>query len=179
MDPIVVNGLICEKESVDVAISSSMGNHKNEMIHTEHAFFLFNYFYSIQLVIQVIMGNLISPVGISLGNNSEDVPVLTHIPATASTSTDSTERVLSTNENLPKTIREKFYVDIKTYETKWSGQCTLCNEIQYDSKGVTSSLNRHVKNQHADAYREWLNQLNDLKDKDHKKICDVFVRSIG
>ena len=44
---------------------------------------------------------------------------------------------------------------------------------------MTSNLNRHVKNQHADAYREWLNQLNDLKDKDQKKISDVFVRSIG
>ena len=52
------------------------------------------------------MGDLISPVGISLGNDSEDVLVLTPIPATASSSTDSTERVSSTNKNLPKPIRE-------------------------------------------------------------------------
>ena len=125
------------------------------------------------------MSDLTSQVGISLVNDSDDVLVLTPIPATASTSTNSTERVSSTQENLPKTIREKFYVNIKTYQTKWCGQCTLCNKIQYDSKGVTSNLNRHVKNQHGDAYREWLNQLNDLHDKDQKKISDVFLRSIG
>ncbi|CAF5130990.1 unnamed protein product, partial [Rotaria sp. Silwood1] len=100
------------------------------------------------------MSDLISQVDSHLSHDSPDVCVLSIVPILSCTLADSTETTSETTDSIPKTMRNKFYVNIKTYESKWSGQCILCNKIQYDSKGVTSNFNRHVKTQHKQEYRE-------------------------
>jgi len=93
------------------------------------------------------MCDLISQVDNHLLHDSPDVCVLSTVPVLSCTLTDSTETTSQTTDSIPKTIRDKFYVNMKTYESNWSGQCILFNKIQYDSKGVTSNFNRHVKTQ--------------------------------
>jgi hypothetical protein len=93
------------------------------------------------------MSDLISQVDSHLSHDSPDVCVLSTVPVLSCTLADSTETTSQTTDSIPKTIRDKFYVNMKTYESNWSGQCILCNKIQYDSKGVTSNFNRHVKTQ--------------------------------
>ncbi|CAF4936087.1 unnamed protein product [Rotaria sp. Silwood1] len=122
------------------------------------------------------MSDLISQVDSHLSHDSPDVCVLSIVPILSCTLADSTETTSETTDSIPKTMRNKFYVNIKTYESKWSGQCILCNKIQYDSKGVTSNFNRHVKTQHKQEYREWFAQLNQSINKDQKKISDVFIK---
>jgi len=90
------------------------------------------------------MCDLISQVDSDLLHDSPDVCVLSTLPVLSCTVADSTE---TTSQTTDSTIRDKFYVNMKTYESNWSGQCILFNKIQYDSKGVTSNFNRHVKTQ--------------------------------
>ena len=122
------------------------------------------------------MCDLISKVDIDLSHDTSDVSVLTPAIASASTSNDSIEAASQSTENIPKTIREKFYINIKVYDSNWSAQCLLCNKIQYDKKGVTSNVNRHVKTQHDKEYGEWLYQLNQSVNKDHKKYLIYLLK---
>jgi hypothetical protein len=125
------------------------------------------------------MSDLILQVGSNASNDSSDVCILSPASVLSSTSDDSTESASQSQaiHNIPKTIRDKFYVNIKTYDTNWAGQCVLCNKIQYDKKGVTSNMNRHIKTQHDKEYQEWLVQLNEFNNKDQKKISDIFVKN--
>jgi hypothetical protein len=54
------------------------------------------------------MSDITSPVGIGLTNDYQNVFILTPIPATSLTSTDSIETASSIIDNIPKTVREKF-----------------------------------------------------------------------
>ncbi|CAF2850441.1 unnamed protein product [Rotaria sp. Silwood2] len=123
------------------------------------------------------MSDLIPHVDVHLPPDSRDVRILSPVPVLFSTSDDSTETTSHTIVNIPKTVRDKFYVNIKTYETNWSGQCILCNKIQYDNKGVTSNMNHHVKTQHGKEYQEWLAQLNQSRNKDRENISDIFIKT--
>ncbi|CAF2425589.1 unnamed protein product [Rotaria sp. Silwood2] len=123
------------------------------------------------------MSDLVSQADVHLPPDSPDVCILSPVPVLSSTSDNSTETTSQTIVNIPKTVRDKFYVNIKTYETNWSGQCILCNKIKYDNKGVTSNINRHVKSQHGKEYQEWLAQLNESSKKDQTKITDIFIKT--
>jgi hypothetical protein len=89
-------------------------------------------------------------------------------------SNEPSEAAAESADNIPKTIRNKFYSNVNNYEKKWSAICTLCNKVQYDSKGVTSNMNRHIKTQHKKEYEEWCSQLHQSKNKSQKKISDIF-----
>jgi hypothetical protein len=52
------------------------------------------------------MNDITSPVGIGLTNDYQDVFILTPIPATSLTLTDSIETASSIIDNIPKTVRE-------------------------------------------------------------------------
>jgi len=123
------------------------------------------------------MSDSISKVDSHLSHDSPDVFLLSPIAVHSSTLDDPTETTSQAIDNIPKTIRDKFYVNIKTYETNWSGQCMLCNKIKYDNKGVTSNINRHVKCQHGKEYQEWLTQLKQFDNKDQKKISSIFIKN--
>ncbi|CAF4794697.1 unnamed protein product [Rotaria sp. Silwood1] len=123
------------------------------------------------------MSDLFSQADVHLPPDSPDGCILSPVPVLSSTSDNSTETTSQTIVDIPKTVRDKFYVNIKTYETNWSGQCILCNKIKYDNKGVTSNINRHVKSQHGKEYQEWLTQLNESSNKDQKKIYDLFIKN--
>jgi hypothetical protein len=91
------------------------------------------------------MCDIISQVDSHLSHDSPDVCVLSTVSVLSCTLADSTETTSQTTDSIPKTIRDKSYVNMQTYESNWSGSCILCNKIQNDSKGVTSNFNRHVK----------------------------------
>ena len=67
------------------------------------------------------------------------------IPCSTSTPGESSVTTADTVDNIQKIIGGKFYVNITKYNTNWSEQCIVCGKIQYDSKGVTSNMNRHKK----------------------------------
>ncbi|CAF3089987.1 unnamed protein product [Rotaria socialis] len=122
------------------------------------------------------MNEIISQVDIDLSDDSPDVCVLSPASAPTSTSIEPNLTTSETDDSIPKTIRDKFYANIAKYDTKWSAECILCKKVQYDSKGVTSNMNRHIKSQHKAAYQEWMNQLDQLSNNDQKKISDIFIK---
>ncbi|CAF4255308.1 unnamed protein product, partial [Rotaria sp. Silwood2] len=82
------------------------------------------------------MSDLISHVDVQLPPDSRDVRILSPVPVLFSTSDDSTETTSHTIVNIPKTVRDKFYVNIKTYETNWSGQL-----LQHSDCSTTREVN--------------------------------------
>ncbi|CAF1482350.1 unnamed protein product [Rotaria magnacalcarata] len=119
----------------------------------------------------------ISHDDIDLSNDSPDVCVLSPVSVSCSSSVESTAAPSQNIDNIPKTIKNNFFINITKYETNWSGECILCKKIQYDSIGVTSNMNRHVKSQHKTAYHEWINQLDQLSNKSQKRMSDVFMKT--
>ena len=51
--------------------------------------------------------------------------------------------------------------------------------MQYDKRGVTSNINRHVKRQHEKEYQQWLSEIDQVKNKNQKKMSDVFMKKNG
>ena len=78
------------------------------------------------------------------------------------------------SDSVSKSIRDKFYCNVKFYQSNWSAECVICHKIQYDNKGVTSNINRHIKSQHANEYKDWFSQLHS-NSKDQKKISEMFT----
>ncbi len=74
-------------------------------------------------------------------DNIPEISVLTPVAVLDFTSNDSIGSTSNSVDNIPKTVRDKFYTDIQIYDTNWSCRCVLCNKIQYDNKGVTSNIN--------------------------------------
>jgi hypothetical protein len=99
---------------------------------------------------------------------------LTPVPVLGLTSNDSatSDKI----DNIPKTIRDKFYSNIKFYETNWSGECILCHKTKYDKKGVTSNINRHIKTQHRKEYDEWFSRLHEANKENQQKIPDMLSK---
>ena len=87
------------------------------------------------------------------------------IPCSTPTPGESSLTIADTVDNIQKTIGDKFYVNITKYDTKWSEQCIVCGKIQYDSKDVTTNMNRHMKTQHKAQYKRWIDQLNENSQK--------------
>ena len=115
----------------------------------------------------------------NLSDDSQDLYVLSSpaIPSSTSTPGEASSTKVCPLDNIPKTIKDKFYINITKHDTNWSAECVLCNKIQYDSKGVTSNMNRHVKTQHTSKYEKWINQLKQLNENNQRKIPDVFVQN--
>lgn len=63
------------------------------------------------------------------------------------------------------------------YDKNWSAKCLLCGKLQYDKKGVTSNIIRHIKTQHRKEHEQWSTQLDQFTNNNQKKISDMFSRS--
>jgi hypothetical protein len=123
------------------------------------------------------MNSSILQVGLDDAHDTPEIYVLSPASVCDVSSNDPSEVTAESIDNIPKTIRNKFYSNIKNYEKKWSATCTLCSKIQYDSKGVTSNINRHIKAQHKKEYEEWYSQLHQ-SNKSQRKISDVLLKKI-
>ena len=113
---------------------------------------------------------------LDLNDESPDVLLLSLSQACPTQSPDSPS---TTIDHVPRAVREKFYTDVKIYDTNWSGRCNLCGKVQYDKRGVTSNINRHVKRQHEKEYQQWLSEIDQVKNKNQKKMSDVFMKKNG
>ncbi|CAF1511795.1 unnamed protein product [Adineta ricciae] len=110
-------------------------------------------------------------------NNDPDIFVLPlatpdgHLPDSSTTTKNG-----STN-SIARTIRDEFYINIKSFEKNWSGECRVCHEVKYDNLGVTSNINRHVKSKHVKEYEEWCAELRSVDGCGiQQKISDMFVQ---
>lgn len=76
-----------------------------------------------------------------------------------------------------KTVRDHFFVDIKTIDEKnsWEATCNLCKTTVRGTKGVTSNFNRHVKEFHKSRYEIWLNEMEQKTSSTQKKITSLMV----
>ncbi|CAF3794554.1 unnamed protein product [Rotaria sp. Silwood1] len=123
------------------------------------------------------MNNSILQVGLDDAHDTPEICVVSPVSACDISSNSPSKAATESIDNIPKTIRNKFYSNIIFYEKKWSATCTLCGKIQYDSKGVTSNINRHIKTQHKKEYEQWCSQLHQFNNKTQKKISDVFSKN--
>ena len=111
-------------------------------------------------------------------NNESDICVLSPVSATGVTSDNFHTTILISNDNIPKTVRDKFFLNIKTFEKNWSGECVLCHEIKNDKLGFTSNINRHVRTKHEKAYEAWSSELRSIDaNNTQKKISNMFARN--
>ncbi|CAF2100505.1 unnamed protein product [Rotaria magnacalcarata] len=84
-------------------------------------------------------------------------------------STSNTEEVASTSPSstTPRTARDKFFKDVQYDKEKkrWSAECLLCETPKrvFDALGVTSNFNRHARDYHTQAFKLWLQELNEVK----------------
>jgi hypothetical protein len=112
-------------------------------------------------------------------NSSESSNTSSTISIASSISICSTSK--TTNEATPKkqrvakTVRDEFFRNVIKNEKNWSATCLICDEIILDNIGVTSNVNRHMKNYHQTAYIEWLNKLNEL-DRQQPKILNFVSK---
>lgn len=111
-------------------------------------------------------------------NNESDICVLSPVSATGVTSDNFATTIFISNDNIPKTVRDKFFLNIKTFEKNWSGECVLCHEIKYDKLGVTSNINRHVRTKHAKAYEEWSSELRSIDANNTQKKYRICLLEI-
>ena len=95
--------------------------------------------------------------------NISEISVALSASTSNSQSHTSSDESTRNSQDLSKKIRGQFFSNIKTYDTNWSATCILCKKIQYDKKGVTSNINRHVKTKHKEEYNKWISQLNDAE----------------
>jgi hypothetical protein len=72
---------------------------------------------------------------LDLHDESPDVLLLSSNQALPTQSPDFPS---ATIDHIPRAVRERFYTDVKIYDTNWSGRCNLCGKVQYDKRGVTS-----------------------------------------
>jgi hypothetical protein len=102
-------------------------------------------------------------------NNTESFDVSSSIISIPSP-LRSTNQATPKKHDVTKTARDEFFTNITKNEKNWSAQCLLCNETILDNIGVTSNVNRHIKNRHKTEYAEWLNKLNKLAQQQPKLV---------
>ena len=112
-----------------------------------------------------------------LTDDIQEISVSSTAPASALVPNHSLEGTSEGIDNIPKTIRDKFYSDIVVHDKNWSAKCILCDKLQYDNKGVSSNIIRHIKNQHKKEYEQWSMQLRQLNNTNQKKISDMFAKN--
>ena len=94
-------------------------------------------------------------------NSNSSTTLYSSITTTSSTpiisisaTSKSTEKLSANNQCLAKTVRDLFFIDIIKSEKIWSAKCLIYEETVFDSIGVTSNVNRHVKKNHQTEYNE-------------------------
>lgn len=145
------------------------------MIHRLETYFSFRLrITSIYLILSPTMNTALVELDSLVSCDDLSVSPVTPSEIVDETSDDAPAGSSKPTDHIVKSIRNKFYRNIKFYESNWSAECVICHKAQYDKKGVTSNVNRHIKTQHTKEYKEWFSQLYS-KDKDQKKISDMFT----
>ena len=117
-------------------------------------------------ILCVNMNSSILQVGLDAVHDTPEICVLSPASICNTSSNSASKAAAESIANIPKTIRNKFYSNINIYEKKkWSVACILCRKTQYNTKGVISNINRHIKTQHKRKYEEYCSQLHQFNDK--------------
>ncbi|CAF3244182.1 unnamed protein product [Rotaria sp. Silwood2] len=102
-------------------------------------------------------------------NTNSTISTSSSISSTPKSKSEATSK----KQRVGKSVREDFFTNIAKNDKNWSAKCLLCDDTVYDNIGVTSNVNRHVKNHHQTEYTAWLNKLNGL-DRQQPKLLDFI-----
>ncbi|CAF1098972.1 unnamed protein product [Didymodactylos carnosus] len=108
-------------------------------------------------------------------NNPNSPTPLSSTVQTSSLISISPREVTPKEHDVVKIACDKFFTNVTKYEKNWSAQCLLCEEVVFDNLGVTSNVNRHIKNRHKVEYAEWSKELNEL-DQRQPKLTDFISK---
>lgn len=89
----------------------------------------------------ITMNSSMSKVNPGHTHDTSEIYIVSLASVCDGVSNDCREPIAQNVDDIPKTIRNKFYTNINIHEKKWSATCILCDKVQYDTKGVTSSMN--------------------------------------
>ena len=109
---------------------------------------------------------------------------LTETPLTSSitiSDTQSSSSEVVSPTHVAKTVRDQFFINIKTINetNSWEATCKICKATIRGTQGVTSNYNRHIKEFHTHQYKIWREQMQNTSSLSQKKITDsVIVRKV-
>ena len=74
------------------------------------------------------MNSTTSQVDHHRADDIQEISVSSTASASALASNHSVEATGDSIDNIPKTVRERFYSDIVIFDKNWSAKCTLCGK---------------------------------------------------